>query len=50
MAKLFHAVAYMHKKGVCHRDLKPQNILFENEQPDAELVIIDFGLSAYFID
>ena len=36
------------EKKICHRDLKPQNFLFENESEDAQLKIIDFGLSNFF--
>ena len=39
------AIAHCHSRGVTHRDLKPENILFENNSPDAEIKIIDFGLS-----
>lgn len=28
-----------------HRDLKPENILLSNENDDADIKIIDFGLS-----
>ncbi|CAD8108273.1 unnamed protein product [Paramecium primaurelia] len=45
MRKLFSAIAYLHSQGVMHRDLKPENILFSNEKDDAEIKIIDFGLS-----
>ena len=45
MRKLFQAVTYIHNKKIAHRDLKPENILFSDESPDAELKIIDFGLS-----
>lgn len=35
----------MHNLGICHRDLKPENFVFSNTSPDAEIKIIDFGLS-----
>ncbi|PIN08823.1 Ca2+/calmodulin-dependent protein kinase, EF-Hand protein superfamily [Handroanthus impetiginosus] len=37
-----------HSLGVMHRDLKPENFLFVNEQEDAPLKTIDFGLSVFF--
>ncbi|CAI5523672.1 unnamed protein product, partial [Closterium sp. Naga37s-1] len=37
-----------HKHGVMHRDLKPENFLFANNQEDAALRAIDFGLSIMF--
>lgn len=45
MKKLFSAVYYMHLKGIVHRDLKLENILYETKDPDSEIKIIDFGLS-----
>ena len=36
----------MHEKGVVHRDMKADNILFVNRKDDSEIKIIDFGLSA----
>jgi serine/threonine protein kinase len=35
------AVEYMHSKGVCHRDLKLDNIMIDDN--NARVVIIDFG-------
>eukprot|EP00591_Stephanopyxis_turris_P016572 CAMPEP_0195541570 /NCGR_PEP_ID=MMETSP0794_2-20130614/51156_1 /TAXON_ID=515487 /ORGANISM="Stephanopyxis turris, Strain CCMP 815" /LENGTH=360 /DNA_ID=CAMNT_0040675673 /DNA_START=571 /DNA_END=1650 /DNA_ORIENTATION=- len=35
----------MHRCGITHRDIKFENILFENESKDAEVKIVDFGLS-----
>ncbi|KAL8204860.1 hypothetical protein R6Q57_010483 [Mikania cordata] len=37
-----------HSLGVMHRDLKPENFLFNNEQEEAPLKTIDFGLSMFF--
>jgi len=43
--KVVSAVTFMHEDGICHRDLKMENILFENDSPNAEIKIIDYGLS-----
>jgi serine/threonine protein kinase len=48
VTKILSAVAYMHKRGVVHRDLKFENILFENKRKNANIKIIDFGLSKIF--
>ena len=33
---------FLHEKGILHRDIKPQNILFTN---DYQAKIVDFGVS-----
>ena len=43
--KVLLAIAHCHIRGITHRDLKPENILFETLKPDAEIKLIDFGLS-----
>jgi len=52
IAKIFNqimsAVAYCHEKGIVHRDLKLENILFASEDPDSPIKIIDFGFSVLF--
>ena len=45
IAKVLLGIAHCHSRGVTHRDLKPENILYESNSPDAEIKIIDFGLS-----
>jgi serine/threonine protein kinase len=42
MIQLFHGVAYMHSKGIIHRDLKTSNILLT---ANGTVKIADFGLS-----
>ena len=43
--KVLLAIAHCHNRGITHRDLKPENILFDSMNPDAEIKLIDFGLS-----
>ena len=45
MYKLCKAVFYMHSYGVAHRDIKPENVLLTSEGEDADIRLVDFGLS-----
>ncbi len=48
--QLVSAVAHMHSRGICHRDIKLQNILLENmDDTHAQLKLIDFGFAARFL-
>ncbi|CAM8910232.1 unnamed protein product [Rhodiola kirilowii] len=40
-------VQMCHKHGVIHRDIRPENVLFTNENETASLKLIDFGLSTF---
>jgi len=48
--KVLSAIAYLHQNQICHRDLKPQNIMFARENDLSSIKIIDFGLSLQNVD
>jgi serine/threonine protein kinase/Tfp pilus assembly protein PilF len=41
-AQLAGALAFIHKEGICHQDLKPSNVLMD---PDGRPMLLDFNLS-----
>jgi len=48
MEQIARAMYYMHKRNVCHRDIKLENIMYANPDADAPIKLIDFGLSNKF--
>jgi len=43
--KMLSAILYCHHHGVVHRDIKLDNMIYEDEREDAELKLIDFGFA-----
>ena len=43
--KLCMAIYYLLSYGIIHRDLKPENILMTDESKNADIRLLDFGLS-----
>jgi calcium-dependent protein kinase len=46
MRSVLRTIAQCHAKGVCFRDVKPENYLFQSAAPGAPLKLSDFGLAA----
>jgi serine/threonine protein kinase len=45
--QMFRAIAYIHHIGVCHRDIKPQNLLIDTES--GVLKLCDFGSAKFLV-
>lgn len=43
LSGIISGVYYLHRHGICHRDLKPDNVLFNPKT--GELKIIDFEIA-----
>ena len=43
--QLADAVAFLHSQGLCHADIKPENLLLTSHGTDADVRLVDFGLT-----
>ena len=48
LKQIVEGIQYLHENKIAHCDLKPDNFLFANGADDADLKIIDFGMSKHF--
>ena len=48
MYQLLKGTAHMHRHGVMHRDLKPQNLLVDDTTAHPLLKVADLGLGRHF--
>lgn len=48
--QLVSALAYLHSQKIVHRDVKPENILFEYRDDLSSIKLIDFGVASFFED
>ena len=47
--QLTQAIAHCHHRGICHRDIKLQNIVLENKGAEAQIKLLDFGNATRFV-
>ncbi len=43
--KITRALSFLHSYGIVHRDIKPENIMMTDSTNDANIKLLDFGLS-----
>lgn len=49
VSTVVNALDFLHNaRGICHRDIKTPNLQFKSKEPDAPLVILDFGIAKSF--
>lgn len=47
LRQLLSAAMYCHQRGIVHRDVKPDNVLFVDATASSTLKLIDFGLAGF---
>ncbi|MEI2731914.1 MAG: protein kinase [Dermatophilaceae bacterium] len=45
LAQVAEGLAALHRKGIVHRDLNPNNLLLRDATPDSDVLIADLGLA-----
>jgi len=45
VSQIADALRYIHSQDIVHRDLKPENLLYVSKEPDAAIMLVDFGLA-----
>lgn len=48
MRQLLDVIRFLHSQNICHRDVKPDNILYDRVQ--GRIWLIDLGISKFLID
>lgn len=46
--QVLSSMNYCHKRGVIHRDMKPENLLLDKDESNPKIKIIDFGTATKF--
>lgn len=48
MHQLIGALAYIHEQNIVHKDLKPENVMYQTTDLHSDIKVIDFGLAEIF--
>jgi serine/threonine protein kinase len=48
MRQLLDVISFFHRQNICHRDVKPDNILYDREK--GKIWLIDLGISKFMVD
>lgn len=48
MKQILSCLEYCHSQNIVHLDIKPENLIFESDEPGALLKLIDFGTSTFY--
>ena len=48
ISQVCNAIRFMHKKGIVHRDVKPENVMLKFKGDLSHVKLIDFGMSKLF--
>ena len=47
MYQLFRSLAYIHSQGICHRDIKPQNLLLDPGKGEQMILVISLVMDLW---
>ncbi|KNC73343.1 hypothetical protein SARC_14097 [Sphaeroforma arctica JP610] len=47
LRQVCEALRHLHSRGICHNDVKPENLLLTSRASNASLKLVDFGTSIF---
>eukprot|EP01134_Creolimax_fragrantissima_P007900 CFRG7900T1 len=50
LRQVCEAIRHLHSRGICHNDVKPENLLLTTKSSNASLKLVDFGTSIFMTE